>query len=423
MCIPRHKVMDGVVDCNAMLLNDSSDEMTILPFCTKSEFRCSSSNNSQCIPREWVRDGVVDCPSGGDENSISLQCLNSTEFRCKSGGRCIPRYRVMDRFSDCPDGSDEAEALACIWSSEFRCRDNGRCIPRSWRGDSHYNCMDGSDEQPMSTNETCVDGEFKCHNGKRCIPTSLLCDGMDHCGDCSDEVESCIVPWMFRCSTDPTKCIHWSYSCDLYSDCPDNADDQTSVPGFKCKQDKSNRLGQERYCTLPQFALLDDYSHCDDRSDLCYVNGEFRCSRCLDGVTIIAKRQFCDGVLDCPDFSDECLCSKDIPSSNRTRSFCSSVCYGGVEKPCAHCATGQVWCSKDNKCLWPRKVCDRVSDCPLSDIDERLCNKEQRIESVKKDHDFECDAIPSGYRFLAKTWNLETFLNSSAPATAKRYIY
>lgn len=49
--------------------------------------------------------------------------------------------------------------------------------------------------------------------------------------------------------------------------------------------------------------------------------------------------QVCDGVIDCPDMSDECLCRH--PASTAVNNLCASVCWnriwsGSSERP-AHC--------------------------------------------------------------------------------------
>jgi len=406
-----------------MLITDHSDETKVLPSCLLSEFSCRRNGTLRCIPREWVGDGQKDCDPGIDETTVVKECDNLTEFRCKSSGRCIRRHRVRDGFADCPDGDDEVTQLPCIPTREFPCRDTGRCIPRSWRGNKLINCKDGSDENPMPTNDACVHGEFRCHNNKRCIPKSLVCDGMNHCGDCSDEIESCADPRMFRCPTNTSICVHWAYSCDAYSDCPQNSDDFISMLGFKCNKDVYTSSGKtKRYCSIPQFFLDDNYANCDDESDVCYRNGTYACSFCLNNQTAIARGQICDGVIDCPDFSDECLCAKNLKTSKRSQELCDHICYGTEGSACSNCKKGEIWCAYDGTCISSSKICDQQTDCPLSELDEKYCSRKSITITGETLKDFKCDPIPPELIEIGKKMKLEALVSQSAPEKATRYF-
>ena len=39
-----------------------------------------------------------------------------------------------------------------------------------------------------------------------------------------------------------------------------------------------------------------------------------RCFECLDSSIVIPVSRVCDGLVDCPDLSDECLCEGEIPT-------------------------------------------------------------------------------------------------------------
>ena len=56
---------------------------------------------------------------------------------------------------------------------------------------------------------------------------------------------------------------------------------------------------------MPQRNLYDDVAQCSDESDLCRNNS---CFQCFDRRLLISSKQICDGVFDCYDWSDECLC-------------------------------------------------------------------------------------------------------------------
>ena len=289
---------------------DDSDEASPFPHCVPSkEFRCRSSG--RCILRELVMNGRTDCNDTSDENG-TLTCDPSTEFRCKASGRCIPRYRVNDNYDDCKDASDESvNNFTCHEANEFACDVTAnatakRCIPRGWFRNKIRDCpLTGNDEatDPMEV-PSCTEDEFRCKDNKRCIDRKYLCDGVQNCDDCSDEVEACgESPKRFRCRGSD-KCIPWSNTCDGSQHCPDGSDEITGYGfGFKC--DVSGRR-----CLIPQFQLQKyktDLPSCDLLSDACYESGT--CATCLDGKTTISRDQLCDGWVDCPDLSDECVCS------------------------------------------------------------------------------------------------------------------
>nr|CAB3263497.1 low-density lipoprotein receptor-related protein 2-like [Phallusia mammillata] len=420
LCIPRWMVRNGKRDCDTMVVEDGSDETITLTSCDASEFSCSNdtSSSSQCIPREWVGNGVKDCANGRDEITNLTSCYNDTEFRCNTIGRCLARHRVINDFPDCPDGSDEKQALKCIPDKEFRCHDNGRCIPRSWRGNTFMNCNDGSDEIPWNANETCFDGEFRCHNGKRCIPTHLLCDGMNHCGDCSDEIESCTEPRMLRCPNEPASCVLPTYSCDEFADCPANAEDVKHITGFKCNKVVAG-LHRTMYCVLPQWTLTDEYPICQDSSDLCFVNGTFRCHRCLYSDMIISPKQLCDGIFDCPDLTDECLCARNVPGSTLSVYLCDNVCYGDPGNPaCSLCNMGQVKCGLEDVCISKSQVCDGKVDCSITKLDELYCGKTTNQDNGINLKKFHCDPIPQEISKALHTVLTKDVINTLVPLEA-----
>ena len=86
-------------------------------------------------------------------------------------------------------------------------------------------------------------------------------------------------------------------------------------------------------------------------------------------------RQVCNGVFDCPDLSDECLCA-DGPFP----SVCETICFNKTRPEC-QCEPGFVPCLEGNQllnssvtpdCIPLSKFCDDVIDCPNA-ADERYC--------------------------------------------------
>lgn len=271
--------------------------------------------------------------------------------------------------------------------------------------DGTNNCVDGSDEN-VAENYNCTKDEFRCHNGKRCISNIYKCDGMDHCGDCSDEIEACESPGMLRCPGDPLKtCIPFSFSCDALVDCPrSNTDNPGYLPGFKCK---SVALLRVSHCYVPQWRLNDEISMCSDESDICFVDGKFVCTKCMDGSLMISKKQLCDGVIDCRDLSDECICGSQ---KRGVENLCNQVCYAPNPK-CGSCNPGQIRCTNEDKCIDKTQICDGVVDCSKSGIDEIYCSKTYETSQLRTGRgDFRCQKLDSRVlRFLGRAKLLDSF--------------
>ena len=141
---------------------------------------------------------------------------------------------------------------------------------------------------PQCDNSTCYNSNFTtCVDGK-CFGSHVICTS--YCEN--DE----LCKGVFQCNDNNS--IFFSQFCDGIIDCFDGSDEITNQPGFKCNK-----------CILPQSNLYDDFAHCDNPLDNCLAHNH-QCFACFDKRLLISPSQVCDGVGDCYDLSDECLCEE-----------------------------------------------------------------------------------------------------------------
>jgi len=358
-CFVKAKVCDGLNDCG-----DWSDEKGCGNCPSHYPFKCACYQTGcphglGCIEKHLRCDGNNTCGDWSDE----IGCLGTSLF-C-DGGECIERKKVNDKIADLKTGKDE---LACsgmraeesYGPNTFQCVSSGRCIPSSWVGDAVIDCPDKSDEPCNAYRSWCGDCWVIIHNCSsnsdkdRLLHTSL--SNITRCHRIIDpshtnqlntlSMWSCITSSCGSC-LNPFRCkdgyvIDRANYCDAVVHCQDGSDEAVDTFGFRC----SGRSRKE-VCNLPQSNLFDSTAQCADMSDLCFSNNEFRCFLCLDKRHFISAKQVCDGMLDCSDASDECLCSNS--------SVCDEV-LGGLPTQCPH---GQMRCHNGTDC---------------AAVDEILCN-------------------------------------------------
>ena len=138
-------------------------------------------------------------------------------------------------------------------------------------------------EFPGCDNSSCYHTDFPTCVNDNCYESHVLCTSY-----CDRD----LCRGVFQCSDNRT--IFLSQFCDGIVDCFDGSDEFTSQPGFKCDK-----------CVLPQNNLFDAIAHCDNNADVRAIKRHFEC---FDNRLLISDQQVCDGVGDCYDMSDECLC-------------------------------------------------------------------------------------------------------------------
>jgi len=373
-------VCDGYKDCD-----DNSDEKfcdcpSYQPFecdCYQSDVGCAEPWG--CIGQFNVCNGRNSCGDGSDEKL----CLN-TKLYCRND-ECVVRSKVNDGKVDMTGGYDEFVCCAtqghkcgCIPGND-NCTSSGKCIPSIWIGDARTDCDTSPSDEPCkaikaecencqviinrcSTNESKMfllqnsnKNTTTCHMNSPSfhhlnLPIKWICVS-SLCGKCLGEI--------FQCENGSV--IDNVHYCDTKAQCGDRSDEQQKNFGFRC-----SGKSRKSTCVLPQTNLYDSTSQCADGSDICFVDGEFRCFLCLDEKLIISPKQVCDQLIDCFDGSDELLCS------NQT------VAQALVGDERSRCPPGHMHCNSSTECATMDKVlCNLSVECE-DQINRRYCRQEQR---------------------------------------------
>jgi len=326
-----------------------------------------------------VCNGFNDCGDWSDEKF----CLN-TELYCRND-ECIERSKVNDGKVDMTGGYDEFVCCAtqghkcgCI-PGNANCTSSGKCIPNIWIGDAKKDCVISNSDEPCDAMKgwcekcqviinRCPTNESKmlllqslnentsiCHMNNPSfhhlnLSTKWICIS-SLCGKCLGEI--------FQCKNGHIIDNH--HYCDTKVQCGDGSDEQQQNFGFRC-----SGKSRKSICVLPQKNLYDSTSQCADGSDICFVDGEFRCFLCLDEKLIISAKQVCDQNIDCFDGSDELLCL------NQT------VAQALAANEWSRCPPDQIHCNSSTECVSMDKVlCNFSIDCK-DQINQRFCRHEQR---------------------------------------------
>nr|XP_039249024.1 uncharacterized protein LOC120326749 isoform X1 [Styela clava] len=302
---------------------------------------------SMVIISLWIQQ--IECQSGSGEN---WGCENITlPFHCDDG-TCVKRSLFCNGKPNCPDGSDEtlhdpmihngSRGIAC--QSIRNVSDSICFLDERYRCDHDIECMGGVDECDCEST-------FQCDNGE-CALKIMFCDGIKDCTDGTDE--------------------------HVYN---------RSEGGFQCQVTKKHVTLS---CRLPDAHVCDGTSECQWGTDECFcdfsggskkgipIDDAFsndKCFRCLDKSLVIPNNRVCDGIMDCKDLSDECLCKHEQKRSEETKKLCDSVCIGDQCK-----CPGQLQCQPrvnngtkgTTVCIDPESICDDIYDCE-NGFDESFC--------------------------------------------------
>ena len=274
-------------------------------------------------------------------------------------------------------------------SFAFRCNDGTKTVSdvHVCRGFAY--CSDCSDQRNCSKFADMA----TCNTGPnsliKCVFAEELCDGEVQCDNCFDE-RNCHDSKRFFCE-DGYGCVNFNLNnnvesvatrsfkfCDGDIHCIDGSDEKSIGFGFKCASG-----GDGSGCIVPQ-QYLEKYLNntkvklCDNNAHQCFqvVNGikifdNSKCWSCLEG-TIIQRQQVCNGIFDCPDLSDECLCKRDGTEN---------LCQGIFRNP--NCSLNEVSCPADGRCLNVTQICDGTPHC-FDGFDEKHCLRECKLNATFK---------------------------------------
>nr|XP_026692799.1 low-density lipoprotein receptor-related protein 1B-like [Ciona intestinalis] len=370
-CFSEARRCNGKNDCG-----DWSDERNCTRICASHETECACNANGGTCPKFWGYhkhcyknkykcDDDRDCEDFSDETnctcgteSVKCGCILNPN-NCTSGLGCVEIKDLFDGKQHCKDFSDESCEIIKV--------NTRRTVPYYY---------------PQSK-EVIVTSAFLCHNASsydyilklnKTRPKGRSCKHIDfYSPDTFTYTETkwvCSYTYYIRNGFIQCEDKGWVIGpnlCNGFSDCADGTDELYDVPGFKCRA--VNDYQQHKpSCVLPQKNLRNNNSYCEDKSDICYVDGKLKCFQCLDKKLLLSPMQVCDGVVDCYDASDECLCE------NQT--ICKEVLGESKEV----CPIGQILCS--GECLPNEQVtCNKSLNCG-GGSNTKYCSKPNADDTV-----------------------------------------
>ena len=364
----------------------------------------SQTNNRSALYFVGECKGIMDCTDGSDEfgscdeDELTCDCLiKKTCTKCRS---CINKTLALEKgLLECPDGRIAYGRFGKI--NIYRLNNISECDKIGY---------------PQCDNSTCY--TFSNYNSitvQNALSSYVTCTSL-----CFDH-QYCHKKPAFQCFDESF--IFLDHFCDGVVDCIDGSDEIVNKPGFKCNK-----------CVLPQKNLYDNLAQCDDHSDLCMFANNASCFQCLDKRLWISSKQVCDGVDDCFDLSDECLCDIYFNAGKCGSSFESkdSVCFATEWLATLHTSlkiqvknslTGTLACPTKYGSV-QAKLCDGRPEC--KDFkDECECNNpppfcKDSCHSYFPMGDRYCDGVEDqAWKYLNKTLCPEGFDELKCPKRFK----
>ncbi len=303
---------------------------------------------------------------------------------------------------------------ACLYS-QFPCRDRS-CILAHYACDGTDDCLDGSDEKGCDkvcnfhqlvrnrteidcyrncfpTNCTCTGLYYQCWKSGGCIPASTLCDDNSDCVYGEDEMEcyarettrgrTPTTPDMFTCDSGVR--LSQTRVNDLVPDCPGGRGEDE--PRLQIHWSVF-RVGSEETHSTRSRSCPSNFTQCiKGLSDVCYPRHKI-CVYEVESDTLYIK--FCRNGA----HLDNCS-NHECPSMYKcSHSYCVPyhyVCNGRTDCPHGededHCSElkcpGLLRCRYDGVCVHPNNIRDNITDCLLSNDDEKLLSVKSCPESCK----------------------------------------